>query len=423
MAEITNMDILGVGLPVLAGLLTSQASGSYFKDQTPTAGYQGGIPEYTAIRDVVPGTYDPNRRPGSGGQRYFTDTQFIPEGGDLAAARALSTQQASGLAALNAANPAQQAKPDPNWYLSAEARSYLDNILNNQDWTDEEKAQQVMAAMNQYNVSPFMLSETMGIPVTRIYDAMNKYGEANYSPVRMGENLPSYSELREQYTPTSSPQPDSGGNLQDLLDWLSGQSGGGTGGTGTGTGTGDPSIGEGQQSTSGQEYFDTAYATLSASGMPDQELGSFFDTLQAAGIENPPRWVWDNIMTGISTQDAALLSGMESSYPELFAIIRDLTGETRSFDEIYGGYAAGGYIGGTTDGMADRVPATIGKDQQARLSHGEFVIPADVVSHLGNGNSDSGAQVLYSMMDRIRTARTGSPQQGRPINPNSMTPV
>jgi hypothetical protein len=89
------------------------------------------------------------------------------------------------------------------------------------------------------------------------------------------------------------------------------------------------------------------------------------------------------------------------------------------------GYAQGGmaqgqgyYLGGTTDGMADEVPATIDGNQPARLSDGEFVIPADVVSHLGNGNSDAGAQELYGMMDRVRTDRTGNPNQGRQIDPN-----
>ena len=76
------------------------------------------------------------------------------------------------------------------------------------------------------------------------------------------------------------------------------------------------------------------------------------------------------------------------------------------------------YLGGPTDGMADDIPAMIGNSQPAALSDGEFVIPADVVSHLGNGNSDAGAQNLYSMMDRVRTDRTGNPNQGKQIDPN-----
>ena len=81
------------------------------------------------------------------------------------------------------------------------------------------------------------------------------------------------------------------------------------------------------------------------------------------------------------------------------------------------------YLGGPTDGMADLIPASIDGTQPAALSDGEFVIPADVVSHLGNGNSDAGANQLMSMMDRVRNARTGTTKQGTEINPTKMMPA
>ena len=80
------------------------------------------------------------------------------------------------------------------------------------------------------------------------------------------------------------------------------------------------------------------------------------------------------------------------------------------------------YLNGSTDGMADEIPAKIGEKQPAALSHGEFVIPADVVSHLGNGNSEAGAKVLYDMMAKIRKARTGNSKQGKQINPAKYMP-
>ena len=80
------------------------------------------------------------------------------------------------------------------------------------------------------------------------------------------------------------------------------------------------------------------------------------------------------------------------------------------------------YLGGSTDGMADEVPAHIDNQRPAALSDGEFVVPADVVSHLGNGNSNAGAKRLYEMMDRIREARTGSSKQGIQVNPNNFMP-
>lgn len=73
------------------------------------ASYQGEIPKYAAVREQVPGTYDPNRRPGSGGQRYFTDVQYAKDA-DLDAARAAAAEQAQGIAALNAANQASERK-------------------------------------------------------------------------------------------------------------------------------------------------------------------------------------------------------------------------------------------------------------------------------------------------------------------------
>ena len=82
-----------------------------------------------------------------------------------------------------------------------------------------------------------------------------------------------------------------------------------------------------------------------------------------------------------------------------------------------GGVAdAGRYLQGKTDGMADEIETSIDGEQPALLSHGEFVIPADVVSHLGNGNSEAGAEKLYGMMDRIREARTGTKEQGKEID-------
>ena len=81
------------------------------------------------------------------------------------------------------------------------------------------------------------------------------------------------------------------------------------------------------------------------------------------------------------------------------------------------------YIDGKGDGMSDSVPAVISNKQPARLADGEFVIPADVVSHLGNGSSKAGARQLYSMMDRVRRARTGNPRQGRQIKPAKHMPA
>jgi hypothetical protein len=71
-----------------------------------------------------------------------------------------------------------------------------------------------------------------------------------------------------------------------------------------------------------------------------------------------------------------------------------------------GGYSDGGrLLKGPGDGVSDSIPATIGGKQPARLATGEFVVPARIVSELGNGSTDAGAQKLYAMMDRVQKAR------------------
>ena len=82
-----------------------------------------------------------------------------------------------------------------------------------------------------------------------------------------------------------------------------------------------------------------------------------------------------------------------------------------------------GYLDGEGDGMSDSIPATIEGQQPARLADGEFVIPADVVSHIGNGSSKAGSKRLYAMLDRVRKARTGHTKQGKEINPNKYMPA
>ena len=87
------------------------------------------------------------------------------------------------------------------------------------------------------------------------------------------------------------------------------------------------------------------------------------------------------------------------------------------------GYAQGGMLEGPGDGMSDSLAAQIDGSQPAALSQGEFVVPADVVSHLGNGSSDAGSKRLYAMMDEVRQARTGTEKQGKEINPERYMPA
>ena len=136
----------------------------------------------------------------------------------------------------------------------------------------------------------------------------------------------------------------------------------------------------------------------------------------------------------MAKEKAGAVKFKEEATPAPKPLERDFTDDGFNLfneeDVLFSPYAAGGltgaakgrYLRGGTDGMADELPAQIGEDQPAALSHGEFVVPADVVSHLGNGNSDAGAKKLYQMMDKIRMARTGNKKQGKKINPDKFMP-
>jgi hypothetical protein len=79
-----------------------------------------------------------------------------------------------------------------------------------------------------------------------------------------------------------------------------------------------------------------------------------------------------------------------------------------------GGYSDGGQLlRGPGDGVSDSIPARIGRNQPARLANNEFVIPARIVSELGNGSTDAGAKALYKMMDRVQAGRKKSIGKGK----------
>jgi len=87
-------------------------------------------------------------------------------------------------------------------------------------------------------------------------------------------------------------------------------------------------------------------------------------------------------------------------------------GMSQQFD--LGGYSDGGrLLRGPGDGVSDSIPATIGNKRPARLADGEFVVPARIVSELGNGSTEAGARKLYAMMDRVQAARRGTVGKGR----------
>jgi hypothetical protein len=98
--------------------------------------------------------------------------------------------------------------------------------------------------------------------------------------------------------------------------------------------------------------------------------------------------------------------------PSADAGVNTYTGEARfarGGEANLGDYSDGGrLLKGPGDGVSDSIPAVIGKRQPARLADGEFVIPARIVSELGNGSTEAGARKLYAMMERIQNTRKKS---------------
>lgn len=152
------------------------------------------------------------------------------------------------------------------------------------------------------------------------------------------------------------------------------------------------------------------FATPKGVNAPSVNKGNIRPFKYAPGTPNP--------RYGLPGEPPLIGQGFTAQpiYPVAAGGLMDLSNE----------YAAGGrLLQGPGDGMSDSIPAVIKgpKPQRAALAQGEFVIPADVVSHLGNGSTDAGAKRLYSMMDKIRQARTGNKKQGRQINPDKFMPA
>jgi len=276
----------------------------FFGTNTPNSqptGYMEGIPRYTAYRQQVPNTYDPNRRPGSGGQRYFTDTQYVPQGeteedynAAMAQAQADAGTQTTDLEQINLNNLARQNRPVYG-QTDAQIQQKFKDISERMGprFSGKDAQYELMGYANRYGVGLGQLAEASGTPLRTIQERVNKM-----------------------------------------------------------SGLATPRITEPQTS------FTNPFLINAAGG----------------GLMSLP-----------STK----------------------------------GY----YLGGTTNGMADMIPASINGSQPAALSDGEFVIPADVVSAIGGGNSNAGAKQFYNMMDRVRQQAYGRKGQIKPVDLNKTFPA
>ena len=163
------------------------------------------------------------------------------------------------------------------------------------------------------------------------------------------------------------------------------------------------------------DYMKTKGYTVGANNDTSRGLLSLPSNLSSMTAADKAKFYKESINKGYSDAEIRQAAGTQTDTD--WKGLQDLASKLN--------FAKGGtarYLQGQTDGMADEIPSSIGGKEPAALSHGEFVIPADVVSHLGNGNSDAGAKKLYQMMDKLRMARTGTKKQGKKINPDKFMP-
>jgi hypothetical protein len=156
---------------------------------------------------------------------------------------------------------------------------------------------------------------------------------------------------------------------------------------------------------------------------PKPKIGDFKGSLNkdnAFRKRQKERREWDKKYGDMYNDDGTLKINSEGILEQLLQILGG--GFGRGVNKDARGLAKGGMLDGATDGMADKVPAMIDGEDPAALSDGEYVITADVVGHLGNGNSDAGAKVLDDFMGDVRMARTGTKKQAPEINPQKFLP-
>ena len=115
---------------------------------------------------------------------------------------------------------------------------------------------------------------------------------------------------------------------------------------------------------------------------------------------------------------AIIASFVDQFGPEAFQILRE-----KVLEEIVPGSQKQGEIVGAGGGMDDMVPGMIGNSQPVAVSPGEYIIPADVVSGLGDGSTDAGVVELDQMLDRVRQERTGTLRQPAPMSIGGVLPA
>ena len=402
-------------------------------DSNKPTGYQGKAEKKEFVRDRVQDTYDPNRRPGSGGQRYFSQGRY-GRGDELPALRERSLTEAQGYEMLNKANPAQEMRSTPAMAQGGPVQGYfggggIRNALQNFRGMPSSNN-----TVDNLTMGPQGRNIPVGGPVGGFGSGPTDGGPITPRPAPIVRPVDENGMSPTDSQPQAMPKP--GTSTPDNPLFLQA--------TTPTQPSGISGLAQQYQRTGGNPFNSTGVPTNQTISPEEQarvrELG-FGDPMMDRPSSVPPlpsptnapvmnndilariRELQARRNNPFSPMYAQESRGLPELQQKMFGNSRMLY--NRRFRMAQGGQVPtqGYYLGGPTDGMADKVPATIDQKQPVALSDGEFVVPADVVSHLGNGNSNAGAEQLYGMMDRIRQARTGNKEQGKEINPNKFTPA
>ena len=433
---------LPLGIAGLAYGLFSGNRANYNRENAPPTGYQGVVPDYTLVRENVLDTYDPDRVPGSRGQRYFSDFAFVPSAytaptatgqtitrndPQISAVRQTLFDQANvGPDSLRAQNYARMGKEAPD--IGDRGPTGIDSVLQlpTSDQINYSMAPSV-PNVEDLNITDMSQPQFFGNGVVYVpgYGVVNYYDEAS---------LLNYLAFRDGNLGTG----EESGQGTEETDTQGGQ-------TDTGAEAGAPPAREDTPAEEEptpppeEERPADAYGNVADSESPfnftdapaDQTTYANRDEIRNIAIDDGSGLRRIAVPFGrLTDNQREQLIRLSVEEPNLDVRARQTYELLKGFfglknAQAQGGVTSlmgGGYLSGSTDGMADMIDASIDNTQPAALSDGEFVIPADVVSHLGNGNSDAGADVLYGMMANIRKARTGNTKQGTQIDPNQFMP-
>ena len=474
-----NLAGLGTAVTGLYGLMGG--------NQVQTGGYNKPIPKLTATREQVPYAADPNRRPGEAGRSYFTDTQYTAPA-DAAATQAAAKTQAQGIAALatpraKAVNP-YEGKYKPAWnpseqtekttatanpasgvaqLLPPKAQGFKETLPATATQTqppsqaeiaaqDEEKKQYALKNQNQDSQN--------------IFTDPSNIGGAGYTlNPRYREHIPG--EIMDMEYRGPKYIPDSKGTFDDSLQAeLKKKQAANSGiaslpssdfvySTNPQQAAAEDLVNQREKSNSKNTGYLTDPSNIGGAGY---SLNPNYDsTGTKMTMDYQPKYIPDSKgkfdigsflsneygKESVSTNPMASLNQSQTSSSPTIQVAPTLAA---------GGLAAGGFvvpadvvahlgngsssaglallaaklnakaIKGKGDGMSDSIPTHIDGKEKALVANDEAYIDPRMVKRIGGGDTKSGADKLLAMMQRIRKARTGNPKQGKRINPEKFMP-